>query len=133
MTANCELYRRFVCRVRQYPWALVQLADDRVPEAERRMAAQRFLRVPSCCCWPGLARRILADATAETDLMNDTWMRRWRLIARLLTLQCADVEWRHGRDRNKARHQGQNTMSQLAARSVCAEALVIRRACCELQ
>lgn len=70
----------------------------------------------------------MAKQTSPPDLLSDSWRQRWQLVARLMTLQCADVEWRHGRNRQKTNPYGWTKLETLASRSVCAEAVALRDA-----
>lgn len=124
LVATCAVYRRFVVRSRQAPWCLVSLADSRIDEHGRRRIAQQFLRSPPCCVCPGMARQILEspEKPSVDDLVGPVWSHRFSMLAALLTLQCADIEWRHSR--NRKRSGAGVSVAQLAARAVCSEALV---------
>ena len=133
LVADAAIYRRMTCRLRRYPWCLLSLIDERNSRLERLRLAEKFFRTPECCLPVGFAKKVLPQSQAGADLLEAEWTRRLQLFARLLTLQCADVEWRHGRNRARAKNHGHNSIPQTIARSVCAEALVIQQARCERQ
>ena len=130
--AACWLHRRFTCRMREFPWKLVSLSDHRVPQAERAALANSFMTANPCCLHPGFARRLQSRVT-EADLQSPPWSHIWVLFARLLTLQCADVEWRHGRNRSRSQAYGQSAFTHFTARYVNAEAQVLHKAREELK
>lgn len=133
LVADVSLRRRLELRARAWPWRLLALADTRLSYADRLAVADAFVRMRACCVPPGLARNVLAMNPTADALLEPPWIGRWHMFAKLVTLNVADVEWRHGRNRNKASHFHQNTMVQVAARSVCSEAQVLHRSTRELR
>ncbi|CAK0896531.1 unnamed protein product [Prorocentrum cordatum] len=122
----CWLYRRHLLKYDRYPWLLATLADTRRPEAEREAVASRFLNTQSCCLREGMARKLKAhleqgSATAR-DMLQGTWMHIWFYFAVLVTMQVADIEWRHGRNRSRSNKHGQTSVSQFTAKYIGCEA-----------
>ncbi len=90
--------------------------------------ALKFFLTPLCCLPPGFARKVLNAILDYLDLLSPEWVLRFRVLARLLTLQCADIEWRHGRNRSRGHDHGKDSLTQMAARSVAGEAKVLAEA-----
>ena len=132
VNACCVLHRRFTRRLRKYPWPLIRLGDTRVPMAARVALWDNFIQSSVCCMEAGFARKLAAAARDNEAPMqyieSRSWQQIWCWLGWLVTLQCVDVEWRHARNRARNNHYGQNTNSQLAAKYVCAEAMVCERA-----
>ena len=126
MAANASLTRRY--KIMKRPWVVFRLIDDRIDYATRFREACSFHRLRQCCVLPGFFRKLWSAISSADDLFLRPWQDRLRRSAMLLTLQVADIEWRHGRNRKKAKHAGTDTMGQLAARSVGAEADVVKGA-----
>ena len=82
---------------------MILLGDPRMPEAARRGIWHNFLDTALCCLAPGFARRLHSVASArDTDRawhLDPWWPNFWLVFARCLTLQTADVEFRHARNR----------------------------------
>ena len=124
LTVACWLYRRFVVRLREPPFCLVSLADARLSEPARQSIWQKFAQAELCCLPPGMARRLheghhrrlAADVCADSSLMH---LLSW--FASLWTMQCADVEWRHGRNRQRTNIHGKTALPQFSAKFVNAE------------
>ncbi|CAK0893274.1 unnamed protein product [Prorocentrum cordatum] len=99
LALDCALFRRHYCPSRRFPWGLVRLCDDRFSAAEREQLAEKFFRTPECCLHPGFARKVASALASSRELLTEKWLARLRVLVRVLTLQVADVEWRHGRVR----------------------------------
>lgn len=126
MVANCGIYRRHVCRYRSFPWLLCAIADERRPLSERRSIALLFTSASSCCLRPGFANRLHARDLAPEDLLSPPWSQVLRFFAVVFSMQVADVEWRHGRNRQRTHRHGQTSWHQFVARYIAAEAQTLR-------
>ena len=110
-----------------YPWSLVLLADMRLADDEREALWHNFVEMKECCIPPGFGRSIWAKAQANLPeawawWSDKGWQRFWWFFSQLITLQCADIEWRHGRNRSRNHRAGQTGMSSFASRYVQGEA-----------
>ena len=70
LVAVAWLERRFAVR-RSFPWKLVSLADERLPESERETLWRSFLDMTPCCLPAGLARKL--HNQAKTTEGSDQW------------------------------------------------------------
>ena len=127
LVAAAGVYRRHVVPLRQYPWRLVRLADDRIPFEERLREAQEFIDTPRCCIPPGMARGVHSGSASAAEMLSPEMQRIWLAFGRLVTWQTADIEWRHGRNRARSHKYGQTTWGTFVARYITAEANVILR------
>lgn len=121
----CWLYRRFTCVMRRFPWRLLVLGDKRVPMTERHALWATFAQARPCCLQPGFARRLHEqhrNCSAEEICESERWVRIWLWFSRVFTMQCADIEWRHGRNRSRSNPFGRTGVAQFAAKYVNAEA-----------
>ena len=87
-----------------------------------------FLDKPSCCLPAGFARKLQAKALAAQPESRDwysdsSWCLFWWFYAQVITLQCADVEWRHGRNRARNNQHGFSGWSQFVSRYIIGEAV----------
>eukprot|EP00972_Heterocapsa_arctica_P023926 3524451-Heterocapsa_arctica.AAC.1 len=49
LEAASDIFLRFACEYREFPYKLLRLVEDGVPLEEQRAIATEFLRKPSCC------------------------------------------------------------------------------------
>ena len=116
MIADSSLYRRFTKIMRKRHWWILRVVDERISFTARLREAEDFFRRGMCCFYMGFAREVRRMAASGRDLLeNPFWQTRLRFTARILTLQVADIEWRHGRTRQKSGHDGKDTMTQMVA------------------
>ena len=101
---------------------LLSLIDPRQPLAKKRHRADWFVSHRPCCLKPGFAREAWHSLSDAVELLGPKWSNRLHGLARLLKGNCADVEWRHGRNRGRAQKQWQDTVTMLAARGLLSEA-----------
>ena len=95
---------------------LVDSSSERISFTARLREAEDFFRRGMCCFYMGFAREVRRMAASGRDLLeNPFWQTRLRFTARILTLQVADIEWRHGRNHQKSGHDGKDTMTQMVA------------------
>ena len=90
-------------------WAilLVGLADPRLSSEEKSALRAEFRQAHPCCIPAGLARKLHQRGFAAEEL--DEGATRFLLYyALVLTMQCADLEWRHGRHRRRSHQHGQS-------------------------
>ena len=120
MVANASLYRRY--QITKFPWVVLRVIDDRIDLATRVREADAFYRLAECCMLKGFFRKLRSSIASANDLFASIWQDRLRRAAQLMTLQVADIEWRHGRNRKRAQHSGLDSMTQMVARSVAGEA-----------
>ena len=127
MIADSSLFRRCERMYKRHHWWILREVDHRIPLATRLRQAEDFLRMRSCCLHIGFARKVHSLVSSAKELVEtDLWTARLRFTARLLTMQCADIEWRHGRNRHKSNNHGKDSMTQMVARSICEEGKVIQ-------
>lgn len=86
-----------------------------------------FLNKRACCVPPGFARKLHARAlaagvVAERWPLEPYWQNFFYWFAHLLTLQCADVEWRHARNRARSNKYGQTGMHVFLGKHIRGEA-----------
>ena len=130
LLASCWVYRRHWCRWSEFPWLLAGLADRRRPLPARRDIAGDFLRAAPCCLRAGMARRLrLRDPPLTVDeLTSPEWVEVWYYFGILVTMQVADIEWRHGRNRRRNQKDGQSCLAQFTAKYIGGEASELHRA-----
>lgn len=130
LLASCWVYRRHQCQWGEFPWLLAGLADRRRPLSERRRIASDFLRAAPCCLRAGMARRLrLRDPPLTVDQMvSPEWVEVWHYFALLVTMQIADIERRHGRNRKQNNKNGQSCLAQFVAKYIGGEASELHRA-----
>ena len=129
MIADSSLFRRCERMYKRHHWWILRVVDHRIPLATRLRQAEDFLRMRSCCLHIGFARKVHGLVSSAKELVEtDLWTARLRFTARLLTMRCADIEWRHGRNRHKSNNHGKDSMTQMVARSICEEGKVIQEA-----
>ena len=121
---DCSIYRKHQKPLDNWTWQLLRLCDHCTTQADHAKIRNNFFQVLPCCLQPGFVQHVHAATSRPDDLMEEKWMVRLQMLARLLTMQTADVEWRHARNHWKAGASG-STLGQMACRSLAAEALVV--------
>jgi hypothetical protein len=84
-----DLFLRFTCEYRAYPYKLLKLLDTGVAEVDRRAIASEFLALPRCCMVPsfeGLLKKLFptVDAVLSAECMNllDGWAENQVMITK---------------------------------------------------
>ena len=128
LVSACWLHRRLSRRLDTFPWKLVSLGNLLLPAETRKRLWADFLSKSECCLHPGFSRKVLAYARAlpqpaRDDLWQEKyWQTFWFWIARAMRLQCADIEWRHARNRRRSDDTGKTSFGAFCSRYVLAEA-----------
>ena len=87
-----------------------------------------------CCLPPGFARQLRQSGITAQQLCEDEELRRFlRWVAQLVGQQIVDLEWRHGRNRQRSHPHGQSRVDGFVARAVNAEARLLHQARWDLQ
>ena len=123
LVVSSFIYRRIQCKLSEYPWPLMALADAQLPNHERQDLVASFFATNVCCVPPGLARRMREGS--EQELLGPRWRHVWHWIATVMSFNAADVEWRHGRNRARSHAHGQSSVAQFTARAVNAESKAV--------
>ena len=116
LTVACWLHRRLSRRLDTFPWKLVSLGNLLLPAETRKRLWTSFLSKSECCLHPGFSRSVLAYAKALPQPARDDlweqeyWQTFWFWIARAMRLQCADIEWRHSRNRQRSNDDGEDAV-----------------------
>ncbi len=74
-----------------------------------------------------MARRLRESADIP-DFFDSEWQLMLLYFGHLITMQIADLEWRHGRNRNRSHRHGQTSLAQFTAQFVASEATVLHKA-----
>ena len=64
------LSRKFIRSFQVFPWRLSRLYDTSFAEAERHVACEAFLKMPSCCLDPGFSRKLQVRCPTTADLLD---------------------------------------------------------------
>ena len=132
LIAVCWLHQRFTLRASSFPWRLVALGDTRHTQAAQDRLWTEFLETPACCLSPGFARKLQQRALNDQNAAGFQWSRDpfwkslWFWFARLFTLQIADCEFRHAR--NRSRNNFRTGLGQFVARYILSEANALHNA-----
>ena len=93
-----HLHQRHRRHYTSWPWKLCGVADKRRTVEERRALAEEFRALP-----PGLARRLHCRNLTVAYMINDPVAQVFfASLAKLATMTIADVEWWHGRHRERS-------------------------------
>jgi hypothetical protein len=83
---------------------------------------------------PGLARQLRQSNITAQQLFEDEELRRFlSWLAQLVGQQIVDLEWRHGRNRQRAHPHGQSRVDGFVARAVNAEARLLHQSRWDMQ
>ena len=128
LVAASWVHQRFSRRLAQWPWKLLSLGDDRFSEECRKAIWLEYLDEAPCCLQAGMARQIQAEARAHPSgrewLRDEMWIQFWRDLGQMVTLQIADVEWRHSRNRSRSNKDGKTAFTSFESKYILGEALV---------
>ncbi len=125
LVGAASLHLRLVSVLRQFPWRLCELADGRTPLEVREKIAREFDAARACCLPPGVARELKASGVTGQELLtSEAWHQVLWEWSKLVTLQIADVEWRHRRCRSRLNRLGQSRYSHFVAKDVNQEAVL---------
>lgn len=113
--ASASIYRRQYLRLRGVNLKWIAMGDPRHPLLFRQQLMDEFIERGRCLfCLPVGFWRIFWTAVyfdvplRDYYLTSDGGMDFWYHLAWLLTLQCADIEWRHARNRARSSTRGQS-------------------------
>lgn len=126
LATAASTYRRHIWAYSRLPWALIVVADTRVPLAtRRRLADDMYGDREACCLTPGMCRQMKERGVSVDHLFTAKWQSIFAWLAQLLRMQICDLEWRHGRNRKRSHGSGQTRWHEFVAKSVAAEAKVM--------
>ncbi len=119
LTVSACIYRRHICVVKTMPWPLLQLADPRVGDNDKRRIAAEFDRLNQCCAPAGVTRQLKEAGVTGSMLMNcPTWQLFLRMFGVLVRQSICDVEILHGRSRARSHQAGQTVFHNFVAEHV---------------
>ena len=100
LICSSGVYRKHKHTLFCFPWRLAALADERLCGVDlRQRIATKFVSTSPCCVKFGLARQLRLRNINVASLMGPLWRNFFIMMARLRTMQIADVERRHRRNR----------------------------------
>lgn len=85
---------------------LIGLVDPRLSSEEKSVLRADFRQAHPCCIPAGLARKLHQHGFAAKDL-GEGATRFLLYYASVLTMQCAELGWRHGGHRCRSHKHGQ--------------------------
>ena len=123
LVVESGLYRRHVAMLKHLTWRLPMLIDPRVNEFQKLALMQEWDDTDACCMPPGLGRQLKLIGVTARMLRNDPlWQMFLAQLARLISQQVCDLEWRRARNRGRSDKDGKTKFDLFAAEAVCSEA-----------
>eukprot|EP00972_Heterocapsa_arctica_P017869 2640474-Heterocapsa_arctica.AAC.1 len=94
LVAAASIFRRHIWAYSQLPWALIPVADNRIPLAtRRRLAVDLYGDKNTCCVTPGMCRQMKERGVSVDDLFTPKWQSIFVWLAQLLRMQIYDLEF----------------------------------------
>lgn len=99
LCSSSWLYRRLEHEFGCFPWRLAQVADERLPEANRFVTAHLLETTAPCCVDQWFTARCKRMVGSAAELMTPRWQRAIAAWARSVRVSMARVEFMHGGNR----------------------------------
>ena len=129
-----SLYRRHWLVYQTFPWCLLAFGDRRAPPRALDDLASRFEATNRCCMPDGMAKQMKDGGVSGNALRTDPELRRFiNQVGRLVAQQIVDLEWRHGRNRQRSHQHGLTRMATFVAKSVTSEAALLHKSRLEVE
>lgn len=102
---------------------LTLFGDITAEEHEWRQLSVDWDFSKPCCLKAGAARQLKKLGYSSFDFRQDNgWRVFWREVANIISMQVCDLEWRHGRNRNRSDKHGKTRHDTFTASTINAEA-----------
>ena len=126
LVVSVGMYRRHRVWTKSWSLRVLQFVDTRVSQSKKDELGLLWDGLGACCGTPGVARQLRNNGIASAMLRECTrWQQCLLQWARVILMQVADLEWRHGRSRGRSDALGQTRLQTFVAESVSGEASIL--------